>query len=171
MNRVLLVTGPSGAGKTATSLAFASSRTAPCAVVDQDLLRTFVKAGFARPDTDWGPEAERQWALSRAIGLDAVRRYLASGFDVVVDTFAPGDDAALWQVEGARFDVVVLKPTLDVALARNRVRLSHTTDDESLKRNHDAFDHAPVPGAPIIDTGTMSVDEVVTEIERLVAWL
>jgi predicted kinase len=168
--RVLLVTGPSGAGKTETTVAFASSRREPCAVVNQDLVRTFVKAGHVRPDTDWGPEAERQWQLSRAICIDAMRRYLDEGFDVVIDTFAPGDDAELWRVEGARFDVVVLKPSLEVAAARNRARVSHTTDDASLARNHEMFDFAPIAGAPVLDTSALSVDEVVAEVERLVDW-
>jgi adenylylsulfate kinase-like enzyme len=173
MPRVLLVTGPSGAGKTATTTAFAASRSTPTAIVDQDLLRTFVKAGFVRPDTDWGPEAERQWQLSRTIGVDAMRRYLAEDFDVVIDTFAPGDDQQHWRAgvpDGVRFDVVVLRPSLDVAAERNGRRTTHVTDDASLVRNHEMFDYAPVPGAPVVDSTALSVDEVVAEIERLTGW-
>jgi adenylylsulfate kinase-like enzyme len=173
MPRVLLVTGPSGAGKTATTAAFASSRSRPTAVVDQDLLRTFVKAGFVHPDRGWGPAQEQQWQLSRNIGIDAMRRYLAEGFDVVIDTYAPGDDQHHWRAgvpDGVRFDVVVVQPSLDVAAERNRRRATHTTDDESLVRNYEGFEYAPVADAPIIDSSAMTIDDVVAEVERLLAW-
>jgi AAA domain-containing protein len=175
MTRVVLITGPSGAGKTATATAFASSRESTTAIVDQDLLRTFIKSGFARPDTDWGPEAERQWALSRQIGIDMVCRYLGAGIDCVIETYAPGPDPAKWQAGlpvGTPFDTVVLRPTLAVAAERNGLRTDHEpTDADALERNYDAFrGDDPVAGATRIDNSSLSIAEVVSLIAETLRW-
>ncbi len=174
-NRVVLVTGPSGAGKTVTAETFAATRQSPTALLDQDLVRTFVKSGFARPDVEWGPEAERQWLLSRSICLDAIGRYLDEGFDCVIDVYAPGPDE-LWRgpvrKRGARFDTVVLRPSHEIAAARNQIRSDHEpTDAAAHRRNYETFGgQAPVPGAVLIDNTSMSVVEVVRAIEHLLNW-
>ena len=83
MARVLLVTGPAGSGKSTTSESFASTRRATTARLDMDLIRSFVRAGFVDPSRSWGPEAERQWELGRAICVAAIDRYRAAGIDCV----------------------------------------------------------------------------------------
>jgi hypothetical protein len=61
---VLLLSGPSGSGKSTTAAAWAASRTTPAALIDMDLVRSFVRSGKARPDVAWDSEAERQWRLA-----------------------------------------------------------------------------------------------------------
>lgn len=158
-----------------TAETFAATRQSPTALLDQDLVRTFVKSGFARPDVEWGPEAERQWLLSRTICLDAVGRYLDEGFDCVIDVYAPGPDD-LWRrpvrKRGARFDTVVLRPSFEIAVARNQTRSDHEpTDAAAHGRNYETFaGPAPVPGAVVIDNTSISVVEVVRSIEQLLNW-
>lgn len=172
--RVLLLTGPSGAGKSATAIAFAASRRSTTAVLDQDLVRTFIKSGFARPDTDWGPEAERQWLLSRQICLDAIARYAESTVDCVIDAYAPGPWSDEWRCampSGVRFDAVVLRPAFEIAATRNDARPGHRTDPSAHARNYETFDGpSPVPGAVLIDNSHLTIEEVVLELEHHLNW-
>ena len=62
---VLLITGPAGAGKSATADAWARSRPFPCAHVSLDDIREQVKSGFAYPPDGWNDETQRQYDLAR----------------------------------------------------------------------------------------------------------
>src|SRR5438128_1679266 len=88
--RVVLVTGPAGAGKSTISARLADTRPEPTVLLHHDLVRTFLRSGYVRPDKEWGPEAEQQWRIARDVCVAAVDTYVEAGWNIVIDAFAPG---------------------------------------------------------------------------------
>jgi hypothetical protein len=165
VSRVILITGPSGAGKTTTTRHFAASRCTPTALLDQDHVRTFIASGFARPDTDWGPEAERQWMLAKDICLDAIGRYLGAGFDVVIDAYAPATEGPFaWAHDAAPIERVVLLPRWDVIIGRNAPREAAFRID-ALRGNSESFEGET--GDRVIDSSDLTVEETVARIRTV----
>lgn len=168
---VLFVTGPSGAGKSTAALAWASSRPLPCALIDHDHIRHFIKSGFADPGLGWDARAQRQWELARSICCDLARRYTAAGIDCVLDAFSPVPDFQDWAagLDGIVLRVAVLLPPLDIVLMRNAQRVGEARlSEQSVRENYGWMEGwRRVPTALVIDNSDMSVDEVVRQLGRL----
>ena len=167
---ILFITGPSGSGKSTTARAWADSWETACALIDHDLVRHFIRAGFADPGLRWGEDEERQWALARTICCDMARRYIEAGIACIIDAFAPPDEYRRWQEELADLAVrvVVLLPSVDVALARNAGRSGDALlRDASVRENHGWMAlWRNEPTALIIDNGQLSVDAVLQHMAR-----
>ena len=168
--RVLFLTGPSGAGKSAAAQAFAASRAYPCALIDHDHIRTFVRSGFAHPAQRWDEPAQQQWDLARKICADMLHSYQAAGIACVVDAFSPPADFEKWAalLAGIPLQVVVLLPDLDVVLTRNANRSADALlSPQSIRENYSWMEAwRAVPSARIIDTSQLALEAVVSEIEK-----
>ncbi len=124
----MLVTGPAGAGKSATAEAWASAQGPYSAHIELDAVREFVKAGLADPRDGWTPETDWQYNIARRNCADMARRYVAEGITCVID------DAIfpLWeQVNYAGWShllaetphtLIILLPSYATVAARNAQR-------------------------------------------------
>lgn len=169
---VFVITGQLAAGK--SSLSEALLATFPFGYhIDMDVIREMVTSGFASP-LQASDETDRQFglALAGAAALSAV--YHAAGFAVAIEVgIEPADiDRALADVGllGERVGIVLF-PSLEVALERNRTRSTKTFDTTILEDAMRAIDadlrRAPLPdGWLTIDNGSESLAATVDRIVR-----
>lgn len=167
---IWILTGPAGAGKTTVADALCA-RYAKALHIPVDELRNWVRSGYATPLG--GADREQvvaQFRLARRCATYIAMEYSAAGYAVVVDdivgkiareTFEPLVQA------GARR--VLLLPSLDVALARNRARTNKSVDTAVLEPATRGL-HAYMarenigPGWTVIDSTSLSVEETVDAI-------
>jgi len=88
--QVLLITGPTGAGKTTTARALAALQASPTIHICLDSVRESVRSGFADPLRGWTAEAARQYELALQACASVARLYVSNGFRCVIDdVFVP----------------------------------------------------------------------------------
>lgn len=170
--RVLLITGPAGAGKSSLAEAFAASRPQPTVLLHHDEVRSYVRSGRAAEGENFGAQALRQWQLAREVCIAALTLYLDAGFDCVVDAFCPGTDVA-WRSgvpRAAEFRSFVLLPPLEVAIGRNARRRSRALTPTTVRLNYQEFLDHPLEGARVIDNSNMSICETVELLQREASW-
>jgi predicted kinase len=175
-SRLLMITGPAGAGKSTAAREWAYSRNTGCAQLSLDMFRELVKSGYEDPRLGWNDETQRQLDLARSNMAAATINYLGSGFQVVIDdaVFPDWESVSLdgWReiLPGITIDLVVLMPDWNVVLERNREREQERLVPEDVLRQiyDDMSGWRGSPGVSVIDNSTMTVREVVGEIERLV---
>lgn len=129
--RVVIVSGPPGAGKSTLARALAESADQPGGVhlVGDDFLYA-IRAGFVEPHV---PASESQnravsLALARAAFAFATDGYLTAIDWVVGPWFLDVYRAEAARVRGA-LDYVVLRPAEEAVVARSRHRASHAIED------------------------------------------
>ena len=171
MSKVLLITGPAGAGKTTTCEELASSADGVWAFISQDHVRTFIKKGFKNPAATWDEETEKQWEVSQAICGDILRRYQAAGINCVIDCFAPKGSFDKWEevLGGIEYKLVVLLPNVDETVRRNKERTGDRRLKESqIREHHEWFSvWKNDEQAELLDTSTLTTQEVVTKVLKL----
>lgn len=171
MSEVLLVTGPAGAGKSTTCEEFAKSGDGMWALIEQDHIRQFVKAGFKNPaKPPWTDETQTQWDVSIDICGDMARRYQQRDINCIIDCFATLDSFDKWDkgFESVDYKIIVLLPDVEVALARNNQRSGDAKLLESQVREHHEWLAAwhDDERARVIDTSKLSVQGVVQAIRE-----
>lgn len=171
MSEVLLVTGPAGAGKSTTCAEFAKSGNGMWALIEQDHIRQFVKAGFKNPsDHPWTDKTQTQWDVSVDICGDMARRYQQRDINCIIDCFAPLGSFDKWAkaFKNVDYKVIVLLPDVEVAIERNSQRIGDARLKESQVREHHEWLAAwqEDERARIIDTSKLSVEGVVQAIRR-----
>jgi cytidylate kinase len=170
MTRLVLVTGPAGAGKSATAAELAGSRAEATALLSHDLVYGFVRSGFLRPDKNWNDATERQWMLARDVCVSAAGNYLNAGLSVVIEAYAPGGWPG-WQVPGGVLESVVLLPSFDVVVKRNAERDGLARlDPGDLKRNYEGFRGSLAPDVRVLDNSDLSVSATCDAISALLEW-
>ena len=103
--------------------------------IDVDGVREMVTSGLASP-LDWTPETTRQFELAIRASAALALVYANAGFAVAIEGAIDPDlvAQALREVSlGDRMVGVVLRPRLDVALARNRHRSTKAFDTSVLE--------------------------------------
>lgn len=163
MGSLIVVTGPPGAGKSATAVAVAE-RFDRSVLVDGDAFFAFLASGAISP---WLPESNHQNQVVTDAAAAATAAFVRGGYDTVYDGvmgpwFLPRFLAGLGLPE---LDYVVLLPSVGECVRRVAARIGHGFTDEAATRSmHEQFlDHRPVDRHVIADDDA-SLDDVVAEI-------
>lgn len=174
MSKVVMLTGPAGAGKSQTSAAWAGLGDSPRAVIDADKIRLNVRAGIAYPEDGWNDDTQRQWDAATEIWQAMVQVYRKYSIDCIVDVYAPPwpsskIDVLLHQLQATR---VILLPTLRTCLERNRYRGNvPLLSDEQVADNYRGFvegiqpEHQPY----VIDNSDLTLTETLAQVEIIIA--
>ncbi len=174
MSTILLITGPSGAGKTTTSREFLKSASGVWAYLSQDDLRQLVTAGYQSADDyrkDWNKETQRQWNVSIPLCVDMAKRYHEAGIHCVVDFYGPPEEFEIWEkhLEDLPYKLVVLLPDEETTVKRNGGRDSRSKLKENIVReNYRLFDDWNARGVSVIDTSHINVQESVNQLKTLI---
>jgi hypothetical protein len=175
---VVFITGPPGAGKTTVGQAWAESQP-KAAAVDQDVVRRFIKGGFADAVKAWDADVRWQWALARELCVGLARRYLDEGFDCLIDApcapRVPGNTYEDWQILLDGLPVVgpiVLLPDL----ATVQVRMAGRTGPKKIPPPIVEQLLYPItltwrdePGAHLIDNSAMTVQETLDAVSAFIS--
>ncbi|MEZ0327244.1 MAG: AAA family ATPase [Fimbriimonas sp.] len=133
---IFVITGPPAAGKSTISREL-MQRFEFGIHIPVDDLREWVVSGIAHP-IDWSEETTRQFSLAEQSAADLAIRYNDSGFAVAIDHCCGPptlDDLIASRFEGRQVVKVVILPSLEVNLQRNRDRTGKNFDPELLTQS------------------------------------
>lgn len=173
MSKILLLTGPAGAGKSTTSRAFLEEAQGEWAYINQDDIRQLMKAGYSSADgyeSEWSVQTKKQWGVSIPLCCDMVRRYNEFGINCLVDFNASPTGFREWEkyLTGLNYVLVVLLPDEHTVLSRNRNRDERSKlKDRKIQQNYhklaDWSDHEVI----IIDNSLTSLDDTIKDLMQL----
>lgn len=123
---VLILTGSPGSGKTTTAAALANELGAPKVHLHTDDFWHFIKNGAIPP---YLPDAHQQNGIVIDILARAAAGYAKGGYFVIVDGIVGPWFLAPFQALSVPLHYIVLRPPLDVAIARCRERGGDTLSD------------------------------------------
>ena len=126
---ILILSGPPAAGKSTLGPLIAS-QLERCAVIDVDRVRLMVAQPHVPP---WrGEEGLRQLRLGAENACLLAHNFVEAGFHVVILDVLTPETAGIYRSNLAPLDhqIVLLLPTLEQSLQRNRARGQWLTDEE-----------------------------------------
>ena len=123
---ILILTGPPGSGKTTTALALANLPGSPKVHLHADDFWHFIKHGAIAP---YLPEAHAQNAVVMAVLAKVAEGYARGGYCVVVDGIIGPWFLAPFRTLSVPLHYIVLRPELEVAIERCRLRGGDTLSD------------------------------------------
>lgn len=169
---VLLLTGPSGVGKSTVARAWAESRPAATAWIDMDTIRGLVRSGRSRPEFLWDEEADRQWRLAIRQSALLARTFSDADITSVIDVYAPPSrEPNDWDRELAGLDVrtVHLFPTFETCRERDRGRVA-PLDEATHRRNYDDYSWSIDNARPknVLTNDSLAIADTVLAIEKLI---
>ena len=163
-----LIAGIPGSGKTTVATALAK-RYPLAAHVDDDMLIAMIVSGYHPPSTEGDRESGRQILLRARNAALLINSFAAAGvvpfFDHVVVRWSHLNFYRQ-MVKATPFHVVVLAPSLEVALRRDRQREKHVAE---LWEHLDAVLREELKGEGVwIDSSDLTIDETVDAILDIV---
>jgi ribosomal protein S18 acetylase RimI-like enzyme/chloramphenicol 3-O-phosphotransferase len=165
--RMVMFTGPAGAGKSTLARAWCATR--PRAVhVELDEVRHLIVSGLADPQVT-GPLQAEQYDASVAASCALVREFVESGYDVAVDdAIDPEGCERHWspRLGDVACSVVVVRPSLEAVLERGAGRPKRVRPG-LVREQHAAASRWPARRT--IDTTGQSVEESLGDARRLIA--
>jgi len=163
MSRLLLVTGPPGAGKS-TVARQAAGCFEPSALVAGDEFFHFLVRGAIAP---WLPEAHDQNETTTRASAAAAGAYVSGGLSTVFDGIVgPWHLHTFGAATGlAELHYAILLPSADRCAARVAARADHGFDDEAATRHmHQEFSDAAIDERHVLRDPPDVVAEVLDEL-------
>jgi len=162
--RLIIITGPPGAGKSTVARAVAQAWPGPAALhLQSDDLWTYFVKGFIPP---WTPaSADQNRVVMEAMAVQAAT-LAAGGYPVAFDGivgpwFLPPFRAAAWRA-GAVLDYLVLRPDRATTLARGVARDGHPMrDPEVIGAMWDQFADLGELEPHVLETTRLDAEETV----------
>jgi len=159
--RLIILTGPAGAGKNTIAAAYAKLAN-HCAVIDVDTIRQMLVAPHKAP---WeGEEGRAQHELGIRNACALAKNFLENGCNVLVLDVVPEELVSLYRKElsSVAAKVVLLLPTWDEIMRRNDNREQFISDEEidllyEWQKNLVSFDEK-------IDNTELSAEEVARKL-------
>jgi gluconate kinase len=165
MTKVVLLTGPPGAGKSTVSEAFTAQAAGTWAYVEQDEIRKQVRTGYADPSQPWTDETQAQWDASIGICADMARRYQGIGVNSLIDCSMSSRRVPKWEqtFTGISYQVMVLLPDVEVALVRNNQRSGAARLTETqVREQYEWYEtYRDDEGVTVIDSSELTVNGLV----------
>lgn len=164
--RVILVSGPPGAGKSTVS-ALLADRLTPSVHLHSDDFWHVIKQGFVPP---YLPEAHRQNQVVLEVLVGAAFGYARGGYQVVYDGVAGPwfIDAfrAATEVQAVPLSCVILRPDLHTTLARATARTGDDalTDPAPIRSMHARFGDLGAYGTHVLDSGGLTAEATADRI-------
>ncbi len=172
MSKILLVNGPSGAGKTTISKAFLKKAKGTWAYINQDEIRQLIIAGYASADDyeeNYTEETRQQIKVSVPICADLVKRYYENNINCIVDFFATPETFKTWKeyLGDTPYKLVVLMPNQKVNLKRNAERDYGRLKRKKIIKNHTQMQAWKNTEVTILDTSSQEIAETTASIKNL----
>lgn len=173
MSKTIILTGPSGAGKTTTCKRFLESASGEWAYINQDEIRQLILAGYESAGDyyqNWNDGTKRQWAASIPICVDIAKRYSEYGINCILDIFAPPEEFERWKpfLKNLDYSLIVLLPDEETTVLRNAERDDRSKLKENkIRQNHALFGGWKNQNVNIIDTSAINLKESLEKIKRI----
>lgn len=163
--RIILLTGPPGAGKTTVAPLLCANAPGPLAVnLETDSFYRAIRKGWLAP---WTPESHTQNQVVAAAMLRTAVTYAVGGYEVITDGIIT-DWVKQVFVDGAReaglvLDFIVLIPGQGVAAARAKARTADPIPDYSpYETLYGLF--AAEDAAHAVDTGDVAPEDLAVRL-------
>ncbi len=165
MSRVLILTGPAGAGKNTIAHSIAKIRE-KCAVIDIDLVRWMVLQPHKAP---WeGEGGMLQVKLGIKNGCMLAKNFIEEGYDVIILDVISDETAEVYKKNLKEFDlkICLLLQNFEEIQKRNVIKRTALTEGRikelyQMEENLTVFDKK-------IDNTNLSSEEVANEISKFV---
>lgn len=163
MNKVLILTGPAGAGKNTVAYALTKLRE-KCTVIDIDLVRWMILQPHKSP---WdGEEGKKQARLGIKNGCILARSFIEEGYDVIILDVLTDEIAQIYKdrLKGLNPKIVLLLPTYEEIVRRSKLRPPRLSEGRiknlyELEKNLTILDKK-------IDNTSISAEEVAENLNK-----
>jgi len=175
MANIILLTGPSGAGKTTIANKFISSQKNQWAHIKHDEIRQLVITGFSSADDsrkNWSAETKNQWQVGIQNCVDLAINFKQSEINCLVDFYSTPSEFETWKnlLNPIDYTLVILLPNKKSVITRNTTRNSPCKLSEGKILEcyedfqgwpHDCSHHT-------IDNSTLSIEGAVKNISDII---
>ena len=163
---LVLLGGPPGSGKSAVAGFVSSAAARPTVHLPTDSFYVWIRSGFVPP---YLPEAERQNQVVTRVMIEAACAYSRGGYDVILDgilgPWLLASFRAACRKEGAELSYIVLRPSLDIALARATQREGRQLKEVApIACLYGAFADLGVLEAHVIDSSSQTIEQTAADV-------